>query len=139
MDVHAAAELCGRLRHERRARAAVERDLLDDLLGTEDAIGRTEGVGRHEVELDLAGRGLVAPRFPWDGEPVEAAYDLIHEAGDVVGIVSRVANWQGRADRRQVAIVRAARVVVRLAEQHELELVRGERGEVPRREPVDDT
>ena len=112
VNVHAAAVFAGRLRHEGRARAAVECDLLDDLLGAENVIGRADRVGRHEVELDLTGRGFIAPRLPRDTETVETAHDFVHEAGDVVGVVCGVAHGQRRADRREISIVRAARAVV---------------------------
>ena len=73
--VHAAAGILReRLRHERRVDALLDRDLLDHGAEGHDVVGGRERVGVAQVDLVLAGTGLVVAELDRDAEVFEHAH-----------------------------------------------------------------
>ena len=120
--MHAAAGILReRLGHERGVDALLDRDLLHDGAEGHDVVGGGEGVGVPQVDLVLAGAGLVVAELHRDAQVFEHAHRAAPEvvrraAGNVVEVA-------GRVDR-----LRPVFAVLRRAKQVELDLgVRVER------------
>ena len=124
------------LRHERHRAPVQVRDLLRAVLVDDVVVGHRQRVGVAEVDLLLAGPRLALRGLDADARAVHPVADLAQQRL-VVGRREDVVVEDVRHRRRQVAVALRVRLLVRLAQQVELELRADHHVEPERARPLD--